>query len=105
MSKKDDIAQVLAKAHRKELSTITRIVRLCGPNESADNEPIKLLEVNPDTAPSGIWPIALIPDPPDIPYGSVVVEVTPDEYNDILANRLPLPHGWTLGDTLLSIEP
>jgi len=100
MPEKDEIAQVLADAHRSIEPTITRIVRIVGPNEADGREPIKLLEVNTQATPSGIWPIAFTPDPPDIPYGSVVVEVTPDEYNDLIASRLSLPAGWRLGADL-----
>jgi hypothetical protein len=100
MDEKDDIARVLAEAHRLEQTTITHIVRLLGSREADGSEPIKLLEVNPATSPSGIWPIAFTPDPPEILFGSVVVEVTPSEYEDIVARRLPLPNGWTLGETL-----
>lgn len=99
---KDEIARMLAEAHRMEQTTITKIFRLLGPREAAENEPIKLLEVNPATSPSGIWPIAFTPDPPDVPFGSVVVEVTPGEYEDIRANRLALPNGWTVGEALYS---
>lgn len=96
---KDTIARTLARVHREEESTITQIVRLRGSQESEGREPIKLLEVNPATSPSGIWPVALSPDPPEIPFGSVIVEVTPAEYDDILAKRLLLPNGWILGET------
>ncbi|HLM75584.1 MAG TPA: hypothetical protein VK459_22880 [Polyangiaceae bacterium] len=100
MHDKDEIARALAAAHRNLEPTITRIVRLLGSREADQSEPIKLLEVNPATSPSGIWPIAFTPDPPEVPYGSVVVEVTPDEYSAIVGTALALPHGWTLGETL-----
>src|SRR5262249_19134929 len=100
MPEKDDIARALAAAHRNIEPTITRIVRLIGPREGDRSEPINLLEVNPATSPSGIWPIAFTPDPPEVPYGSVVVEVTPDEYSVIVGTALALPSGWTLGETL-----
>jgi hypothetical protein len=100
MPDKDDIALVLARAHYSLEPTITRIMRLVGPNEADGSEPIKLLEVNPATSPSGIWPIAFTPNPPEVPYGSVVIEVTQDEYNAILNHSLDLPSGWSLGDEL-----
>ncbi len=103
MPDKNAIARSLAEAHHREQTTITQIVRLLGPREIEANEPIKLLEVNPTTSPSGVWPIAFTPDPPEVPFGSVVVEVTPTEYDDILANRLRLPDGWTLGEKLFPI--
>ena len=97
---KDEIARALAAVHRDMEETITRIVRLRGPYEEDGSEPIKLLEVNLATYPSGIWPIAFTPDPPDVPYGSVVVEVTPDEYEAIQADELKLPDGWKLSEIL-----
>ena len=100
MPEKDEIARLLAEAHRQMEATIARIVRVRGPREAEVDEPIKLVEVNPATSPSGIWPIAFTPAPPDVPFGSVVVEVTPDEYAQIQAGTLALPDGWTLGETL-----
>ena len=99
---KDNIARMLAEAHHQQQNTITQIVRLLGSGEqeTEGREPIKLLEVNPATFPSGIWPVAFTPEPPEIPVGSVIVEVTPAEHEDICAHRLVLPNGWTLGETL-----
>lgn len=97
---KHDTAQRLAAAHRRVEPTIGRIVRLVAPHEDDEHEPIKLLEVNSATSPSGICPIAFTAEPPDIPYPSVVVEVTEDEYGQILRGALPLPEGWRLGDEL-----
>ncbi|MEZ4222556.1 MAG: hypothetical protein R3B13_16570 [Polyangiaceae bacterium] len=100
MPDKDEVASTLAAAHRTVEPTITLIVRLIGPDEADQREPIKLLEVNTATTPSGIWPIAFTPDPPAIPFGSVVVEVTPEEYEAIVSERLALPSGWSLGAEL-----
>lgn len=102
MANKDEVAAALAVAHRAVEPTITRIFRLLGPDEADERTPIKLLEVNTATAASGVWPIAFTPDPPDIPYGSVVIEVTPDEYDAIVNHRLPLPRGWTVGAELFT---
>ena len=61
--------------------------------------PIKLLEVNADTAPSGVMPLHFGPAPAGgIPYPSVIVEVTPDEFERIRAHELKLPDGWTIGE-------
>lgn len=100
MPDKDEIARLLAQAHREAEPAIIRIVRLVARNEADPHEPVKLLEVNPATSPSGVWPIAFAPDPPDVPYPSVVVEVTPDEYAQIVRHQLPLPEGWAFGTTL-----
>ena len=97
---KSEIAKVLADAHREYEPSITRIIRVIADQELASDEPVKLLEVNPDTSPSGIVPIAFGPDPPRIPFPSVVIEVTEKEFESIRAGGLLLPDGWHLGDTL-----
>jgi hypothetical protein len=100
MPEKDEIARLLAEAHREMEPTISRIIRLLDDREADVREPVKLLEVNPATSRSGILPIAFIADPPEVPYASVVVEVTEEEYQQILAGTLKLPEGWSPGDTL-----
>jgi len=97
---KDDIAKTLAEAHRAVEPSITRIIRIITETEDETREPIKLLEVNPATSPSGIFPIGFTADPPRIPYPSVVIEVTESEYEQIRSNKLSLPEGWRLGETL-----
>lgn len=97
---KGTVARELAVAHRKFEPSISRIVRVVAAEEPAVHEPVKLLEVNPATSPSGIIPIAFGPDPPGIPFPSVVIEVTEAEFENILAGSLQLPNGWQLGDTL-----
>lgn len=100
MTDKDEVARVLAEAHRRIDPTIGQIVRILSDREDDSSEPVKFLEVNPANSPSGILPIAFGPDPPLVPYPSVVVEVTEREYRDILEGRLVLPDGWSLGSTL-----
>lgn len=102
MPDKSAVAKVLADAHRKLEPAISRIVRVVADvdEESAPHEPVKLLEVNPETSPSGVVPIAFGPDPPLIPFPSVVIEVTEDEFESIRTGKLPLPGGWRLGDLL-----
>ena len=103
MPEKDEIAKLLADAHRQIEPTIRRIIRLLTEREDDIREPVKLLEVNPATSPSGIFPIAFTADPPEIPYPSVVVEVTEVEFEQINAGTLKLPTGWRLGNTLYSV--
>ncbi len=100
MPEKNEIAKLLAEAHRAMEPAINRIVRLVADREDEVRESVKLLEVNPATSPSGIFPIAFTADPPRVPYPSVVVEVTEAEFEQITTGTLPLPSGWRLGDTL-----
>jgi hypothetical protein len=102
MKDKSEIARVLADAHRRVEPAISRIIRVVagGDRERDLDEPIKLLEVNPDTSESGILPIAFGADPPRIPFPSLVIEVTEGEFDKIRSGSLFLPDGWQLGDTL-----
>ena len=99
MKTKDEVARELAEAHRKFEPDITRIQRITTTEEENPNEPVKLLEVNPETPPSGIVPVAF-GAVNGLPYPSVVVEVTPDEYDRLKGGELTLPAGWALGETL-----
>ena len=62
---------------------------------------IKLLEVNENTVPSGIAPIKFGPAPASgIHFSTVIVEVTPEEFQRIQARELRLPAGWEIGDRI-----
>src|SRR5690606_40375599 len=47
MLEKDEVARLLAEAHRDMEPTINRIIRLIADQENHAREPVKLLEVNP----------------------------------------------------------
>jgi hypothetical protein len=97
---KNNVALSLAEAHRLDFPAIRRIVRVIGTDESSVHEPVKLLEVNQETSPSGIVPITLGPYPPKYPYPSIIIEVTEEEYQRICSGDLELPDGWKHGETL-----
>lgn len=94
-------ARNLAQSHSNVEPDIQLIVRITIADEPDDGgvEPVKLLEVNPNTVAVGIQPIYFTPDVASgIRFPSVVIEVTPEEYQQIREQRLPLPHGWQLAD-------
>jgi hypothetical protein len=97
---KDRVARLLAEAHRLDFPGISRIERVIGTDEFSLHEPVKLLEVNPETSPSGIVPITFGPLPPRYPYPSILIEVTEEEYKRICSGELVLPDGWERGETL-----
>jgi hypothetical protein len=103
MPTKDEEAVELARKHFQIETGMTQIFRLTG---SADvefrpNEPIKLLEVNENTVPAGIMPIQFGPSPASgLNYPTIIVEVTPDEFQKIQNQQLELPHGWKIGDPI-----
>jgi hypothetical protein len=78
---KAEVARALAKKHYEAEDGLQRIFRLTGSAELELKpvEPIKLLEVNANTVPSGLLPAGFGPAPASgIPYPSVIVEVSPE---------------------------
>lgn len=103
MPTKDEEAVALAQTHYQIETGMTQIFRLTGSSdvEFRPNEPIKLLEVNENTVPAGIMPIQFGPSPASgLNYSTIIVEVTPDEFQKIQNQQLELPHGWKIGDPI-----
>ncbi len=104
MPTKDEEAAALAQTHYDVESGLTHVFRLIsdGEAEIMPSEPIKLLEVNEHTVPSGILPIHFGPSPASgLHYPMVILEVTPEEYQKIQSEELTLPHGWRFGHPIL----
>jgi hypothetical protein len=100
MTDKHEAARKLAQAHYLVEQGLVSVFRLTGPAET-EAEPIKLLEVNRDTVPTGIMPLGFDAAPDrGIPFPSIIVEVTPDEYEQIRSGALALPNGWQIGDEI-----
>ncbi|CAN5186536.1 hypothetical protein BH10PLA2_BH10PLA2_28010 [soil metagenome] len=97
------MARELASRHFQVEPGLTHVVRY---SSSADlelvpSEPVKFLEVNQNTVPSGILPLRFGPAPSSgIDFSSIIVEVTPEEYAKILNSELALPVGWSTSDEL-----
>ena len=103
MRPKNEVAEHLARAHYEVEPGITQIfrIRVGDEIETKDDEPIKLLEINEDTIPAGILPLQFAPDVPSgIDYSSVIVEITPSEFNQIGKRELELPEGWQVAELL-----
>jgi hypothetical protein len=101
MSAKVDVARRLAESHyaiEPGLRRIHRLTRTDGA-EDAPGEPIKFLEVNENTIAAGMQPLHFGPQPSHgITCPSIIVEVTPGEFEQIERGELKLPDGWALGD-------
>jgi hypothetical protein len=94
---KDRQAYELARRHYSAEEGVTEVIRFTrnGDVEVQSAEPIKLLEVNANTAPSGIMPIQFAPSPDGgITYPITIIEVTPEEHAQIKLGNLLLPSGW-----------
>lgn len=101
MPTKDDTAQLLADAHFRLDQGITRIFRIVERDESSNLRPVKLLEVNPMTTEAGIQPIGMTADPArKVFHSSIVVEISPEEFERLHRGELQLPHDWQIGDEL-----
>ena len=105
---KDAVAQRLAEAHYAIEPGIELIIELLGSpvQESDPKEPVKLLEVNQNTTESGIQPLFFGPHAASgIFYPSVIIEVTPGEYEQIQREPAMLPNGWRLGREFIKTAP
>lgn len=103
MPTKDEEALALAQTHYQVEESLTHVFRILGESaaEAMPTEPIKLLEVNENTVPSGILPLHFGPSPASgLHYPIVILEVTPEEYGRIQSAELTLPHGWWIGDRI-----
>ncbi|MFH0924615.1 MAG: hypothetical protein V1872_03125 [bacterium] len=97
-----ETAKSLAKGHFNVEPNLRHIFLLEPINEQDANEPIKLLEIVEGTIERGIEPIAFTADPAhDIDYPSIIVEVSPTEFQHISEGKLNLgEHGWRMGEEL-----
>jgi len=100
---KAQVARELAKKHYQAETGLQRVFRLTGSAELEVRpvEPIKLLEVNTNTVASGVLPVQFGPAPASgIPYPSIIVEVSPEEFEKIKTQELKLPKGWQVGEEM-----
>jgi hypothetical protein len=97
------VARELARKHYEVEAGLTQVFLITdrAQAEVVRSEPIKLLEVNANTVASGIMPLHFGPAPGSgIPYPSIIIEVTPDEFDKIQSNEMKLPEGWKIGEEL-----
>ncbi len=95
---KEIAARMLAQMHYEFEPGMVEIFRLIdeGADECNPSEPIKLLEVNQDTIPSGILPLGFDPIPASGNFPSVVIQITPGEFERVKKGELQLPSGWRI---------
>jgi hypothetical protein len=103
VSEAAEAAKELANLHYEVEPGLTQVFVL---NDKAGThtipaDTIRLLEVNENTVESGIMPLHFGPAPASgIPFSSVIIEVTPNEFKRIQSNELKLPNGWEIGEEL-----
>ncbi len=99
---KAQLARELAKHHLRIEDGIDRVFIMRSGLDSEDpRETIKLLEVNIHTVPTGSVDPTLFSPTMEVPCGTEIAEVTPEEFQRVQARELPLPPGWSLDDAEL----
>ncbi len=101
-------ADSLAQAHFSVDPGVQLIFRLLAEadREMDPKEPIKLLEVNENAVGGGVRPLFFGPHPASgMFFPSVIVDVTPEEYEEILNKPGMIPNGWRLGPEIPSLIP
>ncbi|MFO0949177.1 MAG: hypothetical protein U1D30_25245 [Planctomycetota bacterium] len=103
MASKEEVAKRIVNTHFNVEPGITRIFELVDdPNsENPTDVPLKFLEINADAPPSvgPLTPLYFSAVPGSgIHYPSAILEITPDEFQKIIANQLELPNGWRIGN-------
>lgn len=100
-AQRDESARELARRHYEIEPGMTHIIGCSGSTDVQIQalEPIKLLEVNTYTVPSGVLALGFGAMPSaGIHFPSVIIEVTPGEYAKIQAKEMKLPPGWEFRD-------
>src|SRR5258706_3347004 len=93
---KDDAAKLLITWHFDIEPEMTEIYRFVSSNEEDPEEPIRLLEVNEVTVPTGNVEVFGFRPSADVPFWTHVAEITPHELERIRSGQIPLPNGWDL---------
>ncbi|MDQ2687248.1 MAG: hypothetical protein M3Y28_05210 [Armatimonadota bacterium] len=93
---KDEVAQTLIRWHFTIEPATREIYRFLATDEATADEPIKLLEINQATMETGR--IDTFPFGPagDIPYPTVIAQITPEEMQRVRDGSIVLPKGWDL---------
>jgi hypothetical protein len=89
-----DAVKQLVKWHRESPQPPEKIILFPDPEEKE----IRLIEVTdllPKTSESQVYPIKFGPTT-ELPYDTIVAQVTPSEWQDICHGLLALPEGWDL---------
>jgi hypothetical protein len=93
---KDDAAHRLIAWHFEVEPELREVYRILSEDEDAQGEPIKLLEVNEATVATGGFEAFGFRPTKDIPYLTLIAEITPAELEVLRGKPDALPKGWSL---------
>ena len=93
---KDAAARRLIEWHFTVEPELREVYRIVTDDEGSQEEPIRLLEVNAATVPSGrVEPFTFSPTK-EIPFRTAIAEITPEELASFRSHPEVLPKGWSL---------
>lgn len=102
---KDAAAQLLIDWHFSVEPELREVYRIVMDDEGSQEGPIRLLEVNAATVPTGsVEPFCFSPTE-EIPFRTVIAEVTPEEFESLRSKPETLPKGWDLSRAERFIRP
>jgi hypothetical protein len=105
MSEKDDAARELVAHHFAVDPDLRVVYRIVGENEGTPTEPIRLLEVNAATIPTGSVEVFGFGPSREVPFSVEIAEVTPDEFEVFRRDPQALPRGWDLSHAQVFERP
>ena len=88
----EDACRILIRAHHENEPALEQIYLVPDP----ERREVRLIEINPATAPTGQLMLFELGRTPDFPFRSIIGEVTLAEWESIRSGTLPLPPGWVL---------
>ncbi len=94
MPTKEEVIPELMEWHFQVDPEMVKAYRFLSPNEDDPKEPIKFLEVSPDTPASGSVMTFTFGRTKEVPYLTTIATITPEEAEQVQRGEIPLPAGW-----------
>jgi hypothetical protein len=102
---KDAVARRLIQLHFNVEPELREVYRIVMADEGSFKEPIRLLEVNAATVATGsVEPFTFSPTA-EVPFPTVIAEITPEELQNIRSHPETLPQGWNLSSAERFVRP
>ena len=102
---KEEAVLELVEWHYEIDPNMTEVIRLLSENENDPKEPIKFLEVSPDTPASGTVMTFTFGGTEESPYHMRIAVVTPEEMEQVRRGEIPMPDGWDLENSKVYPAP
>jgi hypothetical protein len=96
---KDRAVQLLVEWHYQIEPGLELVYRVVSAHEDDPKEPIKLVEINSAAVGTGSFEAFAFAPSDDIPYTTVIAELTHDHLKKLLATKA-LPPGWSLENAI-----